>query len=131
MDIDQARRKLEAERQRLVAVKERQAEESALDESQADASGTLSNADQHPGDVATETFERSKDLAVEEELDERIADVDHALTRLAEGTYGRCEVCGRPIEEERLRARPAARYCLEHQEEVDAEADEDRRFGDL
>ena len=42
-------------------------------------------------------------------------DVDAALRRLEEGTYGRCEACGGPIGEERLEALPAARYCLRHQ----------------
>jgi RNA polymerase-binding transcription factor DksA len=42
-------------------------------------------------------------------------DIDAALRRLEEGSYGQCEACGRPIGEERLTALPAARYCLGHQ----------------
>jgi RNA polymerase-binding transcription factor DksA len=42
-------------------------------------------------------------------------DVDAALGRLEEGTYGRCEACGQPIGHERLEVLPAARYCLRHQ----------------
>jgi RNA polymerase-binding transcription factor DksA len=41
-------------------------------------------------------------------------DVDAALTRLDEGTYGRCEACGASIGADRLSAFPAARYCLGH-----------------
>ncbi|HEX2153039.1 MAG TPA: TraR/DksA C4-type zinc finger protein [Acidimicrobiia bacterium] len=130
MDTDTARSKLEAERQRLVAIKERQTEMSELDESQGDASGTIADYDQHPGDAGTETFERTKDLAVEEQLEASIGDIDDALRRLEEGKYGRCLACGRPIEEERLEALPEARFCLEHQQEADAEAEEDREYGD-
>jgi RNA polymerase-binding protein DksA len=43
---------------------------------------------------------------------ERIADIDAALARLADGSYGGCEQCGRPIGAERLAARPATRLCL-------------------
>jgi RNA polymerase-binding transcription factor DksA len=41
-------------------------------------------------------------------------DVDAALRRLEEGSYGRCESCGAPIGEARLLALPAARYCPQH-----------------
>ena len=59
-----------------------------------------------------------------EELDERseevvtlsacMADVEKAIANIEQGTYGVCEVCNRPIEEERLEANPAARTCMEH-----------------
>lgn len=130
MNTEQARSKLEAERRRLVALKERQADMSGLDESQGDAAGDLADYDQHPGDVGTDTFERSKDMAVEDQLDASIDDIDDALRRLDEGDYGVCEVCGRRIEEERLEARPESRFCLEHQQAADAEAEEDRQYED-
>jgi DnaK suppressor protein len=41
-----------------------------------------------------------------------LAELDAARERLAEGTYGRCERCGRPIAPERLSARPEARFCI-------------------
>ena len=44
------------------------------------------------------------------ELDE----VERALAKLDEGTYGKCETCGEPIAEARLEAMPAARYCINH-----------------
>lgn len=129
MDTTQIRNKLEAERDRLVALRQSQGEDAALDEEQADSSGSLADYDQHPGDQGTETFERTKDLAVREQLDERLADIDHALARIDKGTYGTCEICGRDIEPERLEARPAVRYCREHQEEMDESNRRDREFG--
>lgn len=130
MDTKEARGKLEAERQRLTALKDRQAATSDLDESQGDASGSLADYDQHPGDVGTETFERTKDLAVQEQLEARLRDIDDALNRVDEGTYGRCEICGEAIGGERLAALPAARFCKEHQEKADQQARDDREYGE-
>lgn len=123
MDTTAVRNRLEAERKRLIALREGEEETSGLDQEQSESTGTLADYDQHPGDVGTETFERTKDLAVREQIDEHLADVEAALKRLEEGAYGRCEVCGRQIDPERLDARPATRYCLEHQEQVDRDAD--------
>jgi len=47
------------------------------------------------------------------DLQEALSDVDDALRRIADGTYGRCERCGNPISEARLEAMPAARRCLD------------------
>jgi len=129
MQEQQVREKLEAERDRLLALREGVVEQAGLDEEQSSASGNLASYDQHPGDAGSETFERTKDLAVEAQLEERLEDIDWALERLEAGTYGTCEVCGRDIEPERLEARPAARYCREHQEEAEASAGMDRELG--
>ena len=129
MRDEEAGQKLEAARERLLALKEGQVEQSGLDEEQSDSTGNLASYDQHPGDAGTETFERTKDLAVGSQIDERLEDIDRALAKLDEGTYGTCEVCGREIDPERLEARPEARYCREHQEEADAAAGMDREFG--
>jgi RNA polymerase-binding transcription factor DksA len=67
--------------------------------------------DQHPADMASETFERAKDLSILIGVRAKIADVDRALERLDAGTYGRCEACGEPIGDARLAASPAARFC--------------------
>ena len=54
-----------------------------------------------------------------------LQEVRDALRRIAEGTYGKCEDCGNPIEPARLEALPWARYCRVHQEKHDREADQD------
>jgi RNA polymerase-binding transcription factor DksA len=71
--------------------------------------------------MGTETFEREKDLSILEQVEAELADVEHALRRLDEGTYGTCEIDGKPIPEDRLEAMPAARLCLEHQAEAERE----------
>jgi RNA polymerase-binding transcription factor DksA len=76
----------------------------------------LSMVDQHPADVATDTFEKEKDLSILEHVDAQIADVERALGRLEQSSYGTCEACGRRIDDDRLRARPAARFCIDDQQ---------------
>jgi DnaK suppressor protein len=51
-------------------------------------------------------------------LDARLADINHALKAIEDGTYGICEICGKPIEEDRLEANPAARTCKACMEKV-------------
>jgi DnaK suppressor protein len=61
---------------------------------------------------ATETFELEKRLALEKRLGEQLAEVEHALQKFEEGTYGLCDVCGQPIDPARLEALPQANLCL-------------------
>ncbi|MFY4777285.1 TraR/DksA C4-type zinc finger protein [Metabacillus sp. RGM 3146] len=79
-----------------------------------ESTGELSSYDNHPGDEATELFEREKDLALNELSEEELHDIDHALKALNEGSYGICEVCGKPISVERLSALPTAVTCKDH-----------------
>ena len=69
-----------------------------------------SNADdEHDPEGATIAFERSQVASLVRRAEERLADVTAALSRVDDGTYGTCEGCGRPIQPERLEARPTAR----------------------
>lgn len=76
-----------------------------------ESTGELALADNHPADLASETFERSKDLGAARDLRRRIRALQAGLARLGEGRYGRCEVCGRAIEPERLELVPEASSC--------------------
>lgn len=72
-----------------------------------------SNADdEHDPEGATIAFERSQLDALREQARAHLEDVDAALVRVADGSHGTCEGCGRAIPEERLRARPTARRCV-------------------
>ena len=121
MDTDLARQRLADERARLDGVKSTFDDEGLTDQSGSDSLGELSSYDQHQADVGTETFEREKDLSILEQVEAELADVEHALRRLDDGTYGTCEVCGKVIPDERLEAMPATRLCLEHQAEAERE----------
>ena len=79
--------------------------------------GELSSYDNHPGDEATELYEREKDIALNEHTREELTDIDHALQAIDNGTYGKCEVCGVDIPLDRLDAIPTATTCKEHSPE--------------
>jgi RNA polymerase-binding transcription factor DksA len=69
--------------------------------------------DEHDPEGATIAFERQQVVALLELARRRLAEADAALARRAEGRYGVCESCGRPIAAERLAVRPAARTCID------------------
>lgn len=106
------RARLEAERDRLVSVRD-SLQRDIAGESENGSVAELSDMDQHPSDLGTETFNRERDLGLLESVRAELADVDSALERLAAGTYGTCEACGRPISAERLAALPATRFCID------------------
>jgi DnaK suppressor protein len=68
--------------------------------------------DEHDPEGATIAFERAQVAGLLDQARRRLADVDDALDRIAQGRYGRCEECGQPISTARLAARPAARTCI-------------------
>jgi len=72
-----------------------------------------SNADdEHDPEGATIAFERSQLDALANQARGHLAEIDAAIARLEDGTYGVCERCGQPISDARLRARPVARACI-------------------
>ncbi|TMK43195.1 MAG: TraR/DksA family transcriptional regulator [Actinobacteria bacterium] len=109
MDTAEIRRRIEAERRRLAELTGTLSVPDGA--SEADATSELGDHNQDPADMASETFERAKDLSILIGMTAKIADIDRALERLAAGTYGVCEACGQPIGEARLEAWPAARFC--------------------
>jgi RNA polymerase-binding transcription factor DksA len=78
--------------------------------------------EEHGGVDFDENFADSGQVAAEQgehralvgRLEEPLADVDRALAKLDDGTYGKCEVCGEDIADARLEALPASRYCINH-----------------
>lgn len=68
--------------------------------------------DEHDPEGVTIGFERGQLSAVLDSTRRHLSDIDQALVRLGEGSYGRCERCGAPIAHGRLLARPAARRCI-------------------
>jgi YteA family regulatory protein len=73
--------------------------------------------DNHLADTATDTYDRELDYSLEENSEHVLADIDAALGRIEDGTYGTCTNCGKQIPEERLEARPWATLCIDCQRE--------------
>jgi DnaK suppressor protein len=104
------------ERDRLAA--ERQAAVHQLTSLQREFAGIVEAAsqanadDEHDPEGATIAFERQHIAALADQARERLSQVDAALLRLEDGSYGSCERCGQPIGAERLAARPSAATCV-------------------
>ncbi len=112
VDEQAARERLESERTRVgELISELRGE--GLDVEQSDQSGDIAGFDSNQEDQASELNEREKDLAILEGLETDLAEIEAALQRLDEGTYGVDENTGDPIDPERLEARPTARTNID------------------
>jgi RNA polymerase-binding protein DksA len=88
-----------------------------MDES--DRANELSAYEDHPADLASETFEREKDLAIGESVAGMLNKVNTALEKMERETYGTCDACGGPIKKARLKALPFATLCLDCQDRLE------------
>jgi RNA polymerase-binding transcription factor DksA len=79
-----------------------------------DAAEGANGDDEHDPEGLTIAYERSQIAAFITQAEEHLAEIEAAQRRVEEGTYGLCEVCGRPIPTGRLEARPTATTCVEH-----------------
>jgi DnaK suppressor protein len=120
MDDTEARHLLDAERDRLIEIRDGIERDGVLGGDEQTAGEAADG--QHPGDVGTDVEETSQDLGQLESIEAELGEIEDALARLEAGTYGRCEVCGKPIPDERLAAQPTARYDVEHQSEIERRA---------
>ena len=116
LDFERYRRALEAERERLRhAAKAVHHEGSLLEET-----GDLAiGSGDHLADSATETYLRELDGGLEETAGHVLLEIEDALARIDDGTYGVCSACGGPIGEERLEAVPYATLCIEDKRAVE------------
>ncbi|WP_240374702.1 TraR/DksA C4-type zinc finger protein [Bacillus piscicola] len=79
-----------------------------------EGTGELSKYDNHPGDEATELFEREKEVTLNNQRREKLEDINQALQAIEEGNYGICEIGGEEISLERLEAMPETKRCIKH-----------------
>src|SRR5580693_9612413 len=78
----------------------------------AEAASAAGTDDEHDPEGATLAFERQHTAALLARARDQIAEIDAAIGRLDEGTYGTCVRCGQPVGQDRLAARPAAATCV-------------------
>ena len=107
MNIDGAAQALQEEREKLV----RQLAELGATET-GELTGDVDYGDGF-ADAAAATAERSEVLGIVENLTKLVADVDQALGKVADGTYGLCKSCGKEIGAARMEFRPTSRYCVD------------------
>lgn len=109
--LDYFKQRLLSERSRYDKIL-KMMEENGQGEQDAGASGELSNYDNHPADLGTEVFQITMNNAIKVNEEYNLSQIDSALERIEEGTYGICEVCHREIDNKRLEALPFARKCI-------------------
>ncbi len=117
MNAKQARELLKDRRKDLEESLEAARADAGLEESMGASLGEIAPNDEE-ADLGTEMFEREKAVSIVESIEGRIGEVEDALRRVDDGTFGRCEACEEPIKAARLKARPETRYCLDHQEQA-------------
>ena len=109
-DLARFRELLERERTRLQHARDAVHHEGSLLEETGDLA--IGSGD-HIADSATETYMRELDEGLEENADHLLGDVEAALGRIEDGTYGLCTKCGKAIAPERLEAVPYATLCID------------------
>ena len=113
---------------------ERHSEET-LKRSAKDDAGDLSAYGQHMADAGTDTFDRDFALSLVSSEQEALSEVEAAITRIKDGTYGTCEMTQKPIAKERLLAVPFTRYSAEAQKNIERNRHRSRTqaglFGEL
>lgn len=119
IDISQYRGRLLEEQERLqnaVDFLDRENPGSIADE----LGDIVTSGDGNLGDTATATYDRELDESLEEGAQQTLIAIKDALRKIEDGSFGTCEVCGKPIGEGRLAAIPWARLCIDDQRKADA-----------
>ena len=111
---------INTEQFRVVLLEERTRVQAALENLREETAGTLyddageeSAYDNHLADTATETYDRELDYTLEENSGHVLQEIEAALKRIDDGSYGLCAGCGKPIELERLEYLPWATQCAD------------------
>lgn len=111
IDTARFRQALLDERQRVAAALGHMHDQNS--QSLEEETGEESVYDNHLGDTATATYDRELGYTLEQSEENLLKEIDAALLRIDEGTYGTCRICGRPIGEERLEAVPWTTLCID------------------
>jgi DnaK suppressor protein len=112
-DIEHFKQALLEKRQEIIG-NVNEMEDEALKKSRMDASGDLSSMPIHMADIGTDNYEQEFALDLMDSERKLLREIDDALERIEQGTYGICEATGEPIAKARLKATPWARYCVEY-----------------
>jgi RNA polymerase-binding protein DksA len=112
---------IDTDRFRTALLEERERVEKAIQNLHASHPGSIDDeveeisgsSDNHMGDTAAVTLDREIDFTLEENSEQVLAEIDDALKRIEDGSYGTCRQCGKEIAPERLEAYPWASLCID------------------
>lgn len=122
-----ARKDLEAYKEKLLNLKDdtlnqiRDISKDTLMKSQKDISGDISGYSIHMADVASDNYERDFNIGLVSSERRIVMDINEALKRIEDKSYGDCASCKKPITKTRLNAIPYARHCKKCQEKLEKE----------
>ena len=106
-------REMLVEKRKILAEDIKRMEEDSLGRSRQDQAGDLSNMPIHMADISSDNFELELTLGLIENEERQIKEIDLALERLKDGSYGSCDNCELKIKKPRLKAIPNAKLCIE------------------
>jgi DnaK suppressor protein len=113
IDTEHFRARLEDERRKVQSAIEYLHKESPGVPDEITGDLAMGPGDNHLADIATETVDREIDYTLEENSGNVLREIEAALKRIEDGTFGVCTACGRPIEPERLEYLPSATQCAD------------------
>ncbi len=122
-----AKKELKDFREKLLNVREdileriRELSEDTLMKSRAEISGDISGYSIHPADMASDNYEREFSLGLVSNERRLLLEIDDALKRVKDGTYGVCLYSGKPISKTRLNVIPYTKYRKDVQEQLEKE----------
>ncbi|OHB60083.1 MAG: hypothetical protein A2167_08395 [Planctomycetes bacterium RBG_13_46_10] len=102
------------EKRREILTNVNEIEDETLKKSRLDATGDLSSMPIHMADLGTDNYEQEFVLGLMDSERKLLNEIDDALQRIEDGTYGVCEGTGKLIRKARLEAQPWAKYCVEY-----------------
>ena len=111
-ELEYYKKKLLDEKNKLLS-DVRQLEKMSLHETTHEGSGNLSSYVTHPADIATDNYEQEKNLDFMDNIELQLEEVENALKKIDDKTYGKCERCKKPIVPRRLKVEPYARLCMD------------------
>jgi RNA polymerase-binding protein DksA len=120
-DLEKFREILETERRRLLKNVQRSDKIISHEDGEYESGAGRAHSN-HMADQGSDEFEYETQLLLSASQRTRLREIDEALQRIEDGTYGICEKTGKPIAKARLRAIPTARLCIEAQEQEEEEA---------
>jgi RNA polymerase-binding protein DksA len=110
-ELEDIRRRLESERSELEQRIE-EIEANVFEKTQSDLTGEA-GFDEDFADAGTATFDRERELSIQNNIRDIIEQINRAIARIDQGSYGTCERCGKPIDASRLKALPHALLCMD------------------
>jgi RNA polymerase-binding protein DksA len=113
--LDFFKNKLLTEKQRVLEEMD-ELQQSNLKQSISDSAGEISRYSYHLGDVASLSYGREFSMGLAERQQKYLEQIDEALQRIEDGTYGICKVTGELIDVERLEEVPVAKYSVKGKE---------------